>query len=951
MKAPISKFQEVNGITDFNKDGKAIVRLLETANFSTMMHEFWHVFEHNLTPLEQEAYDSIFGDDLTGEHAARAFERYLRDGKTPNTTLKEAFRKFREWLVAIYKSILGSPLDVKFTPEMTAFFDSLLIGEVVDTGKQMRLDSLDVPVIGGERDPETFFMQTAQEAEGFEKQEPGVFGRKKATDWIVKKLSIVDYWTRMGAPNVGEAIRAAESTRDVIAEVWKREGRDIKKKHPKAIEGALIALAAEDDRFFDRLDGVVQDKLKEKIQTVRKMWEDALADLIDRKILVRGFYEGLREKISNELDKASKYNDIDRVTVLEQELKDLEGSHFVSIPAMVYFESLRSRDPDKARRLLLYNARRRRKTRHIADLLLAVDEKGNPIIGLEDVDIVEILAHYGRRYGRDVAVSNVVLAAVQDGVARYIGNPDNPGVAAKIQKIIGEGIFTHPPRTALAFRGFVIKPIVRDWIDERMFYEGRGTWLEKTISWTKMAQFTNPFFLGMYDMVQHTMRFGPNVFRAFKYLRIARKHILNQTEEFKSFHTNAGSSKPYASPYESFQDDINRMKKGFLFYNVLEVFDLATLKMGLSEAPGRLVEYVKRSTDFKANKLAPIATLLKTAYTISWNTAWQLDELVRVATYLRLRDKGMSQQSSAQMTATFHGDYANVPASTRRFLNYFLFTPTFKIAMGRLYYKQLEGAIKTSLGKGGENERGYAMGLIWTLGIIAAFDLAMKGLGWEPEEFGYKYKRIVEDEEGNTKELIWSFSNPANLWLKFLHRARVAFGEQQLRPAALDFALRNKWEIHPLWRISTEVLTNKSSQGNEIYSPFDDPATQFGKSLLYWSTHIIRMLGIIVEEGGKIALGVPPLGESLGIEDEEARKLFGKEVKELFGSEVGKTIEVVSKPFTFKYLRSSKNKRAAFEIYELKNQFRKAARKKAPTPKEFVRFQAKIEKALEKIEF
>jgi hypothetical protein len=58
------------------------------------------------------------------EQFARGFEAYLMEGKAPSAQLRDAFYRFKRWLVAIYKNLSG--LGVELTPEVRKVFDRLL---------------------------------------------------------------------------------------------------------------------------------------------------------------------------------------------------------------------------------------------------------------------------------------------------------------------------------------------------------------------------------------------------------------------------------------------------------------------------------------------------------------------------------------------------------------------------------------------------------------------------------------------------------------------------------------------------------------------------------------------------------------------------------------------------------------------------------------------------------
>lgn len=129
------------GSVEFTQ-GQAIISLYKSANLSTFLHETAHIFATEIRKMAQAGqgdtqfqkdYDALieaFGDLATveGQEAfARSFEAYLRNGKAPSVKLVEAFRKFRAWLTAIYRSLRGLGTDI--TPEISGVFDRLLASQ------------------------------------------------------------------------------------------------------------------------------------------------------------------------------------------------------------------------------------------------------------------------------------------------------------------------------------------------------------------------------------------------------------------------------------------------------------------------------------------------------------------------------------------------------------------------------------------------------------------------------------------------------------------------------------------------------------------------------------------------------------------------------------------------------------------------------------------------------
>ena len=65
-------------------------------------------------------------DNEAEEHFARAFERYIRDGHSPNKKLKGLMSRLAEFMLSIYRSLSDSEINLDISPEMRGVFDSLM---------------------------------------------------------------------------------------------------------------------------------------------------------------------------------------------------------------------------------------------------------------------------------------------------------------------------------------------------------------------------------------------------------------------------------------------------------------------------------------------------------------------------------------------------------------------------------------------------------------------------------------------------------------------------------------------------------------------------------------------------------------------------------------------------------------------------------------------------------
>jgi hypothetical protein len=143
---PIIAFQQeggnIKGAIDFVNDNKASVYVFDGADISTLAHEFTgHLGRRFLEKLAEsneafnKDYESIkkwagVKDNTWSTRAeekfARAFERYLREGKAPTKALSAVFENLKKWLTQIYNTIKGSSIDIELTQEVKDVFGGLL---------------------------------------------------------------------------------------------------------------------------------------------------------------------------------------------------------------------------------------------------------------------------------------------------------------------------------------------------------------------------------------------------------------------------------------------------------------------------------------------------------------------------------------------------------------------------------------------------------------------------------------------------------------------------------------------------------------------------------------------------------------------------------------------------------------------------------------------------------
>lgn len=146
----LNTFYQNNGVnhgsTTFLQSGERIVKLFESADQSTLVHELAHVYLNDFVQLArmenapgwvQKDFETIkkllqydgVSDLNTEQHEkfARQFEAYLMSGEAPTKSLKAVFRKFKNWLTKIYQDFLN--LGGQPSTEVRAVMDRMLASE------------------------------------------------------------------------------------------------------------------------------------------------------------------------------------------------------------------------------------------------------------------------------------------------------------------------------------------------------------------------------------------------------------------------------------------------------------------------------------------------------------------------------------------------------------------------------------------------------------------------------------------------------------------------------------------------------------------------------------------------------------------------------------------------------------------------------------------------------
>jgi hypothetical protein len=142
-------YQKKRGAISFDEARRGVIKLTETRDLSTFMHEAGHLYLEIMGGLAEDPntpqqikddyakileYLGVSSRDEIGreqhEHWAESFEKYLHEGRAPSVALQSAFNAYRRWLTDIWKRMRGeTPDGIVLTPEIRGVMDRILASD------------------------------------------------------------------------------------------------------------------------------------------------------------------------------------------------------------------------------------------------------------------------------------------------------------------------------------------------------------------------------------------------------------------------------------------------------------------------------------------------------------------------------------------------------------------------------------------------------------------------------------------------------------------------------------------------------------------------------------------------------------------------------------------------------------------------------------------------------
>ena len=686
---------------------------------------------------------------------------------------------------------------------------------------------------------------------------------KTALAKIISKVQIEPIFKAIGAADTGLALKRFHSIKEGEAERGFKEVKKLEKLGLSEKEYQQLTFLASRPGKFYPLSPEQRSKFKNPYRVVRNFFDEYAKKLKEAEIIEEewplSYIRRLQEEKIHVQELLKRAKSESRRTKLKNELRQIEETtaflkkiKYVHIPRTI-LEYFTETNKDAPR--IISQFFRQRKTTDFEALANFLIEKG--VVKPEELDIRSIMIQYAHKAGHKLALAEIFNNAKKDGLI-------------KPKDQAPETWQTLPSHLFPTLKGQAVHPVLKDYFEKNFLKLGFSSpKLGRALSTIKLLQFYNPLFLPSYDIVQAFWTGSVRSLKTPTVIKRAIKSMLKADNHYWNMYWWGGFSQPFSPTF--------------------------------NEITKRIERIVKREPILKK------AFRTISIYPWSWNTAWTLDHAIRMITYHYYIEKGFTPKEAAQLTAKAHGDYASIPPRIRKHLNRIFFTPSFRIAMMTAQAEMFSSFIKylRSGKKLPKTERAKAKMFLGLASGIALRELFMHALGFKADQFGLKYYKTIETEDGEKKELVIHIATPDNVFLRYFHRYKVLLPFVESERKKLDeLTNRVKWELHPLWQYGMELLSNKTVNFEPIYNPFDNPLKISRDVTLYGLNRLIRITELLPGEKG--------------LSRKEAYKALRKDLG-LFG-------EIFFRSASLPYTRSPKEKRLAWRINKIKalfNQFMK----------------------------
>ena len=314
----------VKGAVDVGTEGRYIVSLFQNADISTLVHETAHIFRRTVLDsdlLEQaEAALGVKNGKWTvknEEDFARAFERYLAEGKAPAKGLEAMFEAFKSWLTQIYIKLTQSPMEQDFSPEIRKVFDELFAEERVNMAESRSYTHESVTkqmyqnALTQHKDTLSHLNKSIKEMESAVKSEP-ILDQATFEKFRQEKLERIQSKLNMlAAPEELTQTQIHDKMKDISAEVRRAENEYAKvadnqfqkNQEFKATDATFyeteLTLAQEGLMTYAKTLGLTEEQISILLEESGLGTDDLRLSVLDEEAMANEILEGALHEFGN----------------------------------------------------------------------------------------------------------------------------------------------------------------------------------------------------------------------------------------------------------------------------------------------------------------------------------------------------------------------------------------------------------------------------------------------------------------------------------------------------------------------------------------------------------------------------------------------------------------------------------------------------------------------------
>lgn len=943
----------VKGATWLRNQTQAAISIFRSGDLGTIAHEFAHLWVHSMTGEQRRYFQTEYVDkygEVGGQEAfANDFLNFIMFNKAieMNQERLAVLNMAREHLLNLYNRTSDFGFHKEpLSPEASSFFENAFIGALEGTGD----DALPGQYIRAAMDDHAPLGSLLNNKEGIRRLE--------------NYFEHGALFRGVGKGRLERAIPLWATRQDAVLQQIKMVMRGIDALGLTREERRALALYSDlpQSRYEAEVPAAMRNKIEPGRQLIRAFFQEVRQAAKASGILEYDHFDTMLNWANRELGRpqnsspdsqAALEEFVRTVELAKKRTPDEEAAGFVHI-MMSWFASDVKHNPKRTLstlQSLSYKMRQKRRTFFISDLLEKDEETGEYPGGFdpEKVDIIDSVWEYGFMAANDIAWNTVIRAGIEDGLVRKLA--PNEKLQAQTGPIEDKGwqiFWSYPPRGFKMLEGYKVDKVLLNYIQSMNNFHVEYNPFARLVTKIKLWSFTKPLLLATYNLFQHAavarsraLLFPHYVGKAFKHLygadglgedsfnmleymaRAAKDHMVMSTFA-QAVLWNGVAGQPYPSPYRDLE--IDKMKKG-PWYNRM-IYDLTMWENEKKEGDS-VAKHLGKNVGRAAQTVATASPFYRL---IAWKLAWQMDRIQRVATAMMLVDKGFTIEEAAWTANRFHGAYTSVHPKLRTKGMWWLYTPTFKIAMSKLVLDNIKETVRQTPAlnkpRTWKDRNIYHAGATGALGLMIASNIAvdflMNSLGYEDDDWGVRYVKRLVDDEGAEFELVTAVSTPFNLVLRHLYRQVREFAGVSQRPIA-DALASEKYQLTPMFPIIIALLNNQKPSGGPIYDEYDLRRINLPNGLGVNYGQFADMAKYIYVEAlpwVKLTRGIPGFGDDIA---EAMGDSFWNDTDELVHRilyrEHAYWHQFLLNQFSFSYVRKPEWLRVGRDMEELKRGF------------------------------